>query len=279
MKLSLIPKLTAPGGGSPLQVATVIKQVDDDLRQGTLLSAEHGIFQVQQGILDLLPTGVGSLSAGQLTNLLPPVARFYEKAWRTHALSLLSRTPLHFAREKNILFEMVGTPQGDLWLDLAASTGLYSRWLAPHLLASGGSVVCLDYSLQMLRHAQTASVAERHPNIGFVAARGERLPFARGMVDGVLCGGSLNEFGANGVVRVLRDLYRVLKPGGVGVFMHLLSATRPLGILAQQGFARPGGIEFWTREESDALFINAGFTVEARKEFGVVAFTRITKPS
>jgi ubiquinone/menaquinone biosynthesis C-methylase UbiE len=277
MKATVIPKLTAPGGGTPLRVATLSKQSGDEIIQGTVLSTEQGIFHIRDGILDMLPLGVGNLSSAQSTNLAYPVARFYENPWRVNSLTLMSGQPLHIAREKNIIFDLLGKPEGTLWLDLAASSGLYSRWLAPKIEAQGGEVICLDFSVVMLREAQRYAQAEQISTINFVAARGERLPFANGTLDGVLCGGSLNEFGTTGVHSVLQDLYRALKLGGVGVFMHLLTATRPVGTLFQNFVARPGGIAFWSLEETHTLFTQAGFSVEQSKEFGMVAFTRIVK--
>lgn len=277
MKTTIIPKLTAPGGGSPLRIATIGEQDGDEIRQGTVLSTEQGIFHIHEGILDLLPLGVGTLSSAQSTNLAYPVARFYEKPWRVNSLTLMSGQPLHVAREKNIIFDLLGTPQGTLWLDLAASSGMYSRWLAPKIEAQGGNVICLDFSTIMLREAQRYAQKEYISNIAFVAARGERLPFANGTLDGVLCGGSLNEFGTQGVHTVLQELHRALKPGGVGVFMHLLTATRPIGTLFQNLVARPGGIAFWSLEDTHTLFAQTGFTVEQSKVFGMVAFTRIVK--
>lgn len=277
MKLSIISQLTAPGGGSPLRVASVGEQNGEEIIQGSVLSTEEGIFHIRNGILDLLPLGVGQLSGAQSVNLASLTARFYEKPWRVNSLTLMSGQPLHVAREKQILFELLGEAQGTLWLDLAASSGLYSRWLAPKIQAQGGNVICLDFARVMLRQAQSYARSEHLANIGFVAARGERLPFADGTLDGVLCGGSLNEFGATAVHAVLRELYRALKPGGVGLFMHLLTATRPLGTLLQNIGARPAGIAFWTQGESHALFTEAGFKVEQSKAFGMVAFTRIAK--
>ena len=277
MKTTIIPKLTAPGGGSRLKIATIGEQQGNDILHGTVLSEEQGIFQIKEGILDLLPLGVGKLSGAQSTNLAYPVARFYEKPWRVNSLSLLSGQPLPIAREKSIIFDLLGKPEGSLWLDLAASSGMYSRWLAPPIEQQGGDVICLDFSVVMLREAQRYAQSENISNIAFVAARGERLPFGNDSLDGVLCGGSLNEFGEQGVLAVLREVHRTLKPGGKGVFMHLLTATKPLGTLFQNLVARPGGIAFWSLEDTNGLFTRTGFTVVQNKVVGMVAFTSIVK--
>lgn len=277
MRVSALEQLTAPGGGTPLRLSNIVRQRGDYILEGSVFSAEQGIFPIQNGILNVIPTGVGRLSMGQATNLFPPVARFYENPWRVNSLSLLSRQPLNFTREKEIFRDFLGTASGGIWLDLAASTALYGRWLAPVVAPHQGEVISLDFSPLMLRQAQKAIQREGHRNISLVIGRGEHLPFAADSVAGVVCGGSLNEFGAEGIHRVLQEVQRVLRPGGSGVFMHLLTAPTRQGKLAQDLLARPGGIEFWSRPTANALFANAGLRVERTQDFGVVAFTKVVR--
>jgi ubiquinone/menaquinone biosynthesis C-methylase UbiE len=187
----------------------------------------------------------------------------------------MSKEVIDVEHEKNFFHEMLGQVAGELWLDLAASTALYGRWLAPLMAPQGGEVISLDLASPMLRRAQQMASKEGLGHISFVVGRGEHLPFASNSLDGVVCGGSLNEFGPKGVLPVLHDVARALRPGGVGLFMHLLTAKSRLGSYAQRYLARPGGIGFWRREETDRLFEQAGFVIEERRDFGVVAFTRL----
>ncbi len=143
--------------------------------------------------------------------------------------------------------------------------------------AHGGEVLALDYAWPMLRAAQAKTRREGHPNLSFVRARAEQLPCASGTLAGVLCGGSLNEFGSQGAPRVLHEVARALQAGGVGFFMHLLRAEPGVGRWAQRTLAEPGGVAFWDREASRRLFEAAGLTVEAEQAFGVVAFTRVRR--
>ena len=277
MRISVIEQLTAPGGAIPLQVTNIIEQRGDDIIEGTAFSAEQGIFPIHNGILNVIPSGIGAISMGQATNLLLPVARFYENPWRVNSLSLLSGQSLGFSREQQIWRDFLGTPSSGVWLDLAASTALYGRWLAPIVAPYRGEVVSLDFSPLMLHQAQKAIAREGHDNISLVQARGEQLPFASNSVAGVVCGGSLNEFGGVGVHRVLQEVRRMLCPGAAGVFMHLLTAPTRQGKIAQDLLARPGGIEFWSRPAANSLFENAGLHVDRTQDFGVVAFTRFVK--
>lgn len=274
MRKDVVERLTTPGGGEPLRVASVAEQHGKEIIEGTVLSAERGLYPIHEGILNLLPRGSRSLSPAQWSNLLPPVAWGYEWPWRRHSLSLMGDPPLPPSRERDLFNEMLGDLSGGLWLDLGASTALYGRWLAPRLLADGGEVVSLDLSLPMLRRAQQQAAREGQRNLSFVAGRGEALPFGEGRLAGVVCGGSLNEFGARGAREVLAEVARTLRPGGVGLFMHLLTAEETLG-RALQKLTEAGGIAFWGREAANRLFEGAGLHVEESRDFGVVAFTRV----
>lgn len=278
MRANVIKLLTAPGGGSPLEVGTIVEREGKEIIRGTVLSPEEGLYPIREGILNLLPQGVGSLSPAQVSNQLWPTAQFYERPWRSNTLTMFSGESFPFSREQPIFYEMLGHLEGGLWLDLAASTALYGRWLAPHLLSEQGEVIVLDYAWPMMRRARHFVQKEGHPNISLVLARGESLPFATGSVDGVVCGGSLNEFGIHHVAEVLQESARVIRSGGVALFMHLLTAQKRVGQLLQRYMAEPGGIAFWDRQETNNLFTKAGFIVQEERDFGVVAFTRLLKP-
>jgi SAM-dependent methyltransferase len=274
---SVLEQLTAPGGGPRLALASIADEHEGDVVHGAARSPEHGLFPIRDSILDLLPDGVGPRTLGQLSNELGLTARVYEWPWRANSLSLLSHEWLPFQRERAIFDQLLGRVEGTLWLDLAASTALYGRWLAPRLFSEGGEVVSLDFAWPMLRRARLAAQGEGQKNLSFVRARAEALPFASGTLDGVVCGGSLNEFGATGVAAALQEVARALRPGGTGLFMHLLAAGGGLDAAFQRYVARPGGIAFWSRAETDSLFQSAGLQVEESRDIGVVGFTRVMK--
>lgn len=88
-------------------------------------------------------------------------------------------------------------------LDIAAGTGTSSVALAK----SGATVVALDFSSGMIAEGR-----RRHPEIEFVEANAEKLPFGDDEFDAVTI-----SFGLRNVTHpqvALAEMFRVLKPGG-----------------------------------------------------------------
>ena len=92
---------------------------------------------------------------------------------------------------------------GERILDLAAGTGTSSAALAK----SGAHVVAADFSAGMIEVGR-----RKHPALEFVQADAMDLPFKTGEFDVVTI-----SFGLRNIVdakKALREMYRVLKPGG-----------------------------------------------------------------
>jgi ubiquinone/menaquinone biosynthesis C-methylase UbiE len=83
-------------------------------------------------------------------------------------------------------------------------------------------------------------------------------------------GGSLNEIGD--AAGSLREMRRVLSPGGRCVLMTLLRAEQPAG-QALQGVLAAGGIHFWPLSELNEHLQAAGLRRVAQWRYGVVAFS------
>lgn len=97
------------------------------------------------------------------------------------------------------------------WLDAGCGTGTLSRWLA----GRGCSVIGVDASPEMLRHASDSSVenAGLAGNLHFQRIRTiADLPVESASLDGVLCSSVLEYVSAPS--ECLREFFRVLKPGG-----------------------------------------------------------------
>jgi SAM-dependent methyltransferase len=103
-------------------------------------------------------------------------------------------------------------------LEVGCGSAPCSRWLA----SQGASAVGLDISAGMLRHAATANIDTGH-HVPLVQASADALPFAASTFD-IAC----SAFGAIPFVSdigvVLRELARVLRPGGRLVF----AVTHPM---------------------------------------------------
>ena len=107
---------------------------------------------------------------------------------------------------------LLGDVAGRRVLEVGAGSAPCSRWLARH----GASPVALDLSAGMLRHAARAGAATGVA-VPLVQAGAERLPFGDATFD-LAC----SAFGAVPFTaepdRVMREVARVLRPGGRWVF-------------------------------------------------------------
>lgn len=102
-------------------------------------------------------------------------------------------------------------------LEVGAGAGQCSRWLA----AQGARPVALDLSHRQLQHA--LRIGGGRPGFPLVEADAAALPFAAGSFDAACSAFGALPFVAD-PVQVLREVRRVLKPGGRWVF----SVTHPM---------------------------------------------------
>ncbi|MFC5993056.1 class I SAM-dependent methyltransferase [Pseudonocardia hispaniensis] len=107
---------------------------------------------------------------------------------------------------------LLGEVAGKRVLEVGAGSAPCARWLA----VQGADPVALDLSAGMLRHAAALGAATGVA-VPLVQASAEQLPFADGSFD-VAC----SAFGAVPFVaepwQVMREVHRVLRPGGRWVF-------------------------------------------------------------
>jgi SAM-dependent methyltransferase len=107
---------------------------------------------------------------------------------------------------------LLGEVAGARVLEVGAGSAPCARWLA----AQGARPVALDLSGAMLRHAAALGVSTGVA-VPLVQAGAERLPFGDGVFDA-----ACSAFGAVPFVadprRVMREVARVLRPGGRWVF-------------------------------------------------------------
>lgn len=198
------------------------------------------------------------------SNLLAPTAWGYE-LWRARALSQLSGRRFPLAEEFTRMIEAVQPVQGGIFLDLGTSTGLYARAL---LGAGATKVYGLDLSPAMLREAVRRSRGLE----GFspLLARAEAIPLPADSLDGVVVGGSWNEF--RDPEAVAKEMRRTLKPGGRVWIMF----THRSDSLVQRALERTG-LRFPMVGELTALLERYDFRVRGwnEKSAGFVAGTMI----
>lgn len=115
-----------------------------------------------------------------------------------------------------IACDLLSPRPDDRVLDLAAGTG----WATELLARLGIRTVSVDLSTEMMRRARQRLASDdrlvfRH-EAGFVTARGQELPFHDECFDGVLCMNALHHL--PDYAGALREIFRVLTPGGRAVF-------------------------------------------------------------
>jgi len=239
---------------------------------GTVGSNKGDEYQVKNNIIDLLGKEPEFTSIAQSTNHWKITAAIYEDIWRKRSLSLLSGEEFPIEKEHELLIEWTAPKENGWYLDLGCSTALYGRALKA--AQKKANIVALDFSSQMLEEARLKAEADE-TDMYFVRADGRELPFFSKTFDGVVMGGTLNELTEE--LKVLYEAKRVLKEDGVLFMMHLIKSDAWYGRLLQES-ASIGGINFWTVDESNKLFNQAGFAVEDQLVKGIVCFTKL-KPA
>jgi len=132
----------------------------------------------------------------EVANMFDGVARHYDRT--NDVLSAGNAVLWRFATVRAI------APQaGERILDIAAGTGTSSVALAK----TGAEVVAVDFSPGMVAEGR-----RKHPELEFIEADAEHLPFADNEFDVVTISFGLRNI--NDPRAALAEMYRVLKPGG-----------------------------------------------------------------
>jgi SAM-dependent methyltransferase len=131
----------------------------------------------------------------------------------------------------NTLWDAMAIGPNDTVLDVGCGSGALDRLLAPRL--ANGRIVATDVNPFMLREA--ASLAEPLRNISFRPANAERLPLGDCSFDAAFTVTVLEECDAD---QALRELYRVVKPGGrVGVIVRAIDLPQWWNLELPPGFS------------------------------------------
>lgn len=113
---------------------------------------------------------------------------------------------------------------GDSVLDVCCGTGDFSFELAGRV-APGGHVVGCDFSEQMLDLAREKAADRGVESVRFEWADALQLPYDQGRFDAVTVGFGVRNFADRD--RGLREMARVLKPGGRLVILEFTEPRRP----------------------------------------------------
>ncbi len=181
-----------------------------DITTGVRCSVCAAWYPVKEGGIDLLSKSPRARSWAQSlmeSNLVVPI--YESKLWR-RSFIITALTRISFDQEYKTITRAMKVRRKEVILDLACGTGIYARPLARKL--TRGVVVGLDLSLPMLNYASHQARKEHLKNLILIHGDAMSLPFPDGRFDVVNCCGALHLF--TDLPRVLREVSRVLRPGG-----------------------------------------------------------------
>jgi demethylmenaquinone methyltransferase/2-methoxy-6-polyprenyl-1,4-benzoquinol methylase len=155
--------------------------------------------------------------AGQVNRMFDRVATRYD------ALNSVMTAGLHHRWRERAAARAALSP-GDAALDICCGTGDLALEVAK-LVSPGGRVVGCDFSEPMLDLAREKAAARGVEGVRFEWADALELPYDGERFDAVTVG-----FGVRNLAdldRGLREMARVLKPGGRVVILEITQPTRP----------------------------------------------------
>jgi len=155
--------------------------------------------------------------AGQVNRMFDKVAGQYD------TLNSVMTAGLHH-RWRERAAQRAGLGPGDSALDICCGTGDLALELAERVMP-GGNVVGCDFSEPMLDLAREKASARGAAGVRFEWADALELPYGAERFDAVTVG-----FGVRNLAdldRGLREMARVLKPGGRAVILEITQPTRP----------------------------------------------------
>ena len=104
-------------------------------------------------------------------------------------------------------------------LDLCCGSGQVTRFLVNF----SENVTGLDASPLSIQRAQ-----KNVPNARYIKAFAENMPFADNLFDVVHTSAALHEMQSEQLQKIIKEVYRVLKPGGVFTLVDFHSPTNPI---------------------------------------------------
>ncbi len=148
----------------------------------------------------------------------------------THQADRFAAAPvMRSAQTLDAFLELLPTRPGDAFLDVACGPGIVTVALARRVRRAVGC----DVTPKMLERAGAEAAREGAVGVEFVAGDATALPFPDGSFDGAVTRFSLHHIPHP--VRVLREMARVVRPGGtVAAADHLTSVRGPAAAWHQE---------------------------------------------
>ncbi|MGV0797814.1 methyltransferase domain-containing protein, partial [Mycolicibacterium elephantis] len=197
---------------------------------------------------------------------------FIQAAWASGIGSLLYDNAQAFARRFlgawRTPIEWLDIPRGGTALDVGSGPGNVTAALA-RAAGPEGLAIGVDISEPMLARAVRAHAG---PNVGFLRADAQRLPFRDDTVDAVTSLAVLQLIPEP--ASAVAEMFRVLRSGRrIAVMVPTVgSVPPPLRLLASSG------AHFFGEDELGDLFEQVGFGRVRTKTFGNIQWVRAERP-
>jgi len=130
-------------------------------------------------------------------------AKFYDNSWKEQLKPAQDR-----------LLELAALQPGELILETSCGTGLVTI-RAARQIQPGGEIIATDLSQKMIDKAKRMANERSVSNIQFMHMDAEQLDFESNRFDATICSLGLMYFPFP--VNALKEMYRVLRPGGRAV--------------------------------------------------------------
>ncbi len=220
---------------------------------------------VSKGYLDLLGSTAEAHTPEKNTGAIQAV-------WASGLGSLLYDNAQAFARKRvsawQLPIDWLDIPSGGVALDVGSGPGNVTASLA-RAAGRDGLALGVDISEPMLARAVSA---EARPNVGFLRADAQQLPFRDGIFDAVTSLAVLQLI--PNPATTLAEMARVLKPGG-RVAIMVPTAGRGGHLLR---WLPNGGVHFFTEDELGDAFEELGLVGVRTKTLGNIQWVRARKP-
>lgn len=131
------------------------------------------------------------------------------------------------ARARDFLIERSCVGAGGRLLDICTGTGAVAL-RAQRAVGASGLVVGLDFSVGMIRKALEKARQAEVAGLWLVVGDAARLPFAAESFDAVTCSHAIYELSPEVRERALREVQRVLCPGGQFLMMEHREPSHPI---------------------------------------------------